>query len=163
MTDTAIKCGCEAGGECLNAAELRRAMRRSYDEHGAFSDAYLEALGLYQAHQEEAAPKCIDLRELEYGSGSENWHRIITAMGGQVPALVHESIAEYFLGVLPPRMMFGGGFAFAEGDEDPVVFLAGQGDGPFIMQRCRRIPGTRTSELVHQLAAKLAGLYFEVV
>lgn len=85
----------------------------------------------------DAATEVLDLRAIEYdGATGEEWSAVLQAMHSGEPALVSESIADYFLEVLPPVAMFAGGFAFAEGAEIPTVFIrTGKRSDPWLVQR----------------------------
>ncbi|HEX8691405.1 MAG TPA: hypothetical protein VF746_03095 [Longimicrobium sp.] len=79
----------------------------------------------------------LDLSAIEYdGVSEDDWRAVLQAMHSGEPALVSESIADYFLEVLPPVAMFAGGFAFAEGAEVPTVFIrTGKRSDPWLVQR----------------------------
>lgn len=79
----------------------------------------------------------IDLRGIEYGDHSATgWQAVIDALDSGDPVLVSDSIADYFLNVLPPRAIFAAGFSFAEGDDIPTVFLrTGRRGDPWLVQR----------------------------
>lgn len=79
----------------------------------------------------------VDLSATEYGGHTAaEWKAVIDAMKRGDPVLVSDSIADYFLNVLPPRDIFTGGFTFAEGDETPTVFLrTGRRGHPWLVQR----------------------------
>lgn len=78
-----------------------------------------------------------DLRTIEYGDHTDaEWTSLIDAFATETPVLVSDSVADYFLNVLPPRSMFAAGFTFAEGDETPTVFLrTGRLGAPWLVQR----------------------------
>lgn len=84
-----------------------------------------------------AETEIVDLRAIEYGGHTAaEWKAVIDAMDGGDPVLVSESIADYFLNVLPPRAIFAAGFVFAEGDDTPTVFLrTGRRGDPWLVQR----------------------------
>lgn len=79
----------------------------------------------------------IDLRAVEYGGHTAaEWKAVIDAMASGDPVLVSDSIADYFLNVLPPRAIFAAGFIFAEGADTPTVFLrTGRRGDPWLAQR----------------------------
>lgn len=79
----------------------------------------------------------VDLRATEYGGHTAaEWKAVIDAMDSGDPVLVADSIADYFLNVLPPRAIFAAGFIFAEGDDTPTVFLrTGRRGDPWLVQR----------------------------
>lgn len=79
----------------------------------------------------------VDLRAIEYGGHTAaEWKAVIDAMDSGDPVLVSDSIADYFLNVLPPRAIFAAGFTFAEGDDTPTVFLrTGRRGDPWLVQR----------------------------
>jgi hypothetical protein len=84
-----------------------------------------------------AEPGIIDLSAVEYGDHTgTGWQAVIDAMDSGDPLLVSDSVADYFLTVLPPRAIFGAGFIFAEGDDVPTVFLrTGRRGEPWLVQR----------------------------
>ncbi|HEU4451431.1 MAG TPA: hypothetical protein VFR81_00185 [Longimicrobium sp.] len=79
----------------------------------------------------------VDLRAIEYGGHTAaEWKAVIDAMDSGDPVLVSDSIADYFLNVLPPRAIFAAGFTFAEGEDSPTVFLrTGRRGDPWLAQR----------------------------
>jgi hypothetical protein len=79
----------------------------------------------------------LDLSAIEFGAHSpDEWQAVITAMDSGEPVLVSDSVADYFLNVLPPRSIFAAGFTFGEGAETPTVFLrTGRRGDPWLMQR----------------------------
>lgn len=84
-----------------------------------------------------AGPEILDLSDVEYGNRTAAaWQAVIDAMDSGSPLLVSDSVAEYFLAVLPPRAIFGAGFVFAEGEDVPTVFLrTGRRGEPWLVQR----------------------------
>jgi len=68
-----------------------------------------------------------DLRKLEEGN-QEHWNTIIQALDSGEEVRVPDWVWEYFLGVLPPKWMGGGGFIFAEGADAPTFFGGSSGD-----------------------------------
>lgn len=65
-----------------------------------------------------------DLSATQDGASGEEWKMLMAAMRSGKTVIVSDSVAWYFLEVLPPRWMpSGGAFAFCEGDDQYTVFV----------------------------------------
>ena len=72
----------------------------------------------------------VDMSDVEYGKHTtEEWTALMDAIGSGKVVKIDSSIYWYFLEVLPPRKMLGGGdFVFCEGDYFPCLFRAQYGE-----------------------------------
>lgn len=102
-----------------------------------------------------------DVTSVEEDSPREQWAIMIAAMRSGRTAMVSESVAWYFLEVLPPRWMPGtGAFAFCEGDDQYTVFVAV--NGQWLMRTLEygeRAPAdldSRTREMIAEYARHCA-------
>ena len=59
---------------------------------------------------------------------NEGWYEFINRIKDTTrPHLCRHEHFDYFLGVLPPRWMGLGAFAFAEGEDNYMIFVSGYG------------------------------------
>jgi hypothetical protein len=87
-----------------------------------------------QGHLPSAKPPVLDFSHVVMGQQTKDeWDEIWQTIRSGQEALVSESIAEYFLSVLPPKYMKGKQFVFSDGPTYPVLFT-NHGDNRYTMQ-----------------------------